>query len=149
MPIFQVSKGNMFDLNADILVNAVNTIGVMGAGLALKYAKTYPGMYEDYKSKCVFGIVEVGKIHVYHTDNCIIFNFPTKKDWRDPSRIEYIDSGLIEMKRILLGTYSFPFNIAIPALGCGLGGLNFSDVKDLVYKHLGKDKNRIFLFEPQ
>ncbi len=80
---------NLFDSPAQTLVNTVNTVGVMGKGIALAFKQRYPEMYRQYRELCQAGELEVGKLFVYQAGDKIIVNFPTKKHWRSPSRIEY------------------------------------------------------------
>ena len=142
------TKGNLFEADTEAFVNAVNCVGVMGKGIALQFRQRFSEDYfKDYKAACKNGDLRIGKVHIYSLDSDsalayarasdknfprFIVNFPTKDYWRDKSRIEYIESGLqslveeIELHKIK--------SIAMPALGCGLGGLDFQDVRFLVEK---------------
>ena len=88
-----VSKGTVFNTDAKALVNTVNCKGVMGAGIALEFKLRYPAMNKDYVSKCESGLIKVGKVD-YFCGNPTVINFPTKYDFKFPSRIEWIESGL-------------------------------------------------------
>jgi O-acetyl-ADP-ribose deacetylase (regulator of RNase III) len=130
--------GNLFDSQADCLVNAVNTVGVMGAGIALDFKRRYPSMFESYKMQCETGQLKIGTLMFYtpKTDpDKKICLFPTKEHWANPSRVEYIEAGLQAFVR-----YHKEWNIrsiAFPKLGCGLGGLNWEyEVKPLMEKYL-------------
>jgi O-acetyl-ADP-ribose deacetylase (regulator of RNase III) len=128
--------------NSQAIVNTVNTVGVMGKGLALKMKDKYPEMYIDYKKKCEANELKIGKLHYYFYEKPvkkIIINFPTKKDWRSKSKIEDIRMGLIYFAKNYqnLGIQS----VAFPPLGCGNGGLNWKDVKKEMEKYLGDLKN--------
>jgi O-acetyl-ADP-ribose deacetylase (regulator of RNase III) len=92
-------KGDIFDAPADIRVNTVNCVGVMGAGVALAFKQRYPDMFKDYQRDCKAGRVVPGTMHVWKslTGDWII-NFPTKRDWREPSRYEDIDNGLDDLR---------------------------------------------------
>lgn len=128
-------KGNMFDSPAQVLVNTVNTVGVMGKGLALTFKKVYPNMFENYKHFCDHKELTIGKLYLYKTKGKWILNFPTKTTWRNPSKIEYIEEGL----KKFASTYKNKNikSIAFPMLGCGNGGLDFeSEVKPLMNKYL-------------
>ena len=122
--------GDIFDSDAEAIVNTVNCIGVMGGGLALQFKHRYPGMYQEYRKDCAARLVRVGKMHVYKLPEPstpqYIINFPTKDDFKYDSKMEYIDDGLKDLVRQIetLGIKS----IAIPPLGCGLGGLNWTEV---------------------
>lgn len=125
------STGNIFDLNVDALVNPVNCVGVMGKGLAEEFKIRYPGNFRTYQSACIVGGVRVGKIFVYPTGLTegvkFIFNFPTKQHWRNPSRLKWIEDGLLDLLEVIMATDTK--TIGIPALGCGEGGLSWNDVQ--------------------
>ena len=144
---------NLFKSPAQTLVNTVNTVGVMGKGIAKTFKQLYPEMYREYRQLCQADKLNIGKLYIYRTPNKIIVNFPTKKHWRNPSRVEYIEAGLREFVRIYdkygISTVSFP------QLGCGNGELNWEKqvqpvmeryLKDLpipVYIHLYPDQQDI------
>lgn len=137
-------KGNLFQSPAHVLVNTVNTVGVMGKGIALDFKRLFPAMYNQYRDLCENGQLEVGKLWLYKSPNKWVLNFPTKKHWRSPSRVEYVDAGLQKfVKRYSdLGIHS----IAFPALGCGNGQLDFAtQVQPLMEKHLGPLPIEIFI----
>lgn len=120
-------SGNLLDDDAEALVNTVNTVGVMGKGLALQFKRRFPAMAEEYALRCRLGIVEVGEMDVHRMpDGQYIINFPTKRHWRAPSRIDWIQGGLDDLAFVIerLGIQS----IAIPRLGSGLGGLDWEEV---------------------
>lgn len=128
-------RTNIFESRADVLVNTVNTVGVMGKGLAKEFKRIYPDMFEVYQKFCEDGTLTVGKLQVYKTPNKWILNFPTKANWRSPSKLEYIEQGLEKFVAHYerLGIKS----IAFPMLGCGNGGLSWEDeVKPLMEKYL-------------
>ncbi|MEH0545328.1 macro domain-containing protein [Streptomyces sp. B21-105] len=131
--------GNLLLADVDALVNTVNTVGVMGKGIALQFKRAYPDNFEDYKASCDRGDVTVGRMHVYEVKQLsgprFIVNFPTKRHWRAPSRIEDIASGLVALRDEIVerGIKS----IAVPPLGCGNGGLAWRDVEPLIRQALG------------
>src|SRR5690349_8017817 len=94
----QLIKGNILEAKAEALVNTVNTKGVMGKGIALQFKKAFPDVFKAYKSACDTGSIEIGKVHVYELSTAqphhYVINFPTKDDWKKPSKIEYIKKGL-------------------------------------------------------
>ena len=138
-------KGNLFLSPAKVLVNTVNTVGVMGKGLAKQFKGISPSMFREYKRMCDEGEMTIGKSMLYKTPNKWILNFPTKEHWNRPSRIEYIEEGLKEFRR----TYSAKGieSIAFPPLGCGQGGLNFrEDVQPLMEKYLGDLPIQVFIY---
>lgn len=139
----------MFEEHASILVNTVNCVGVMGAGVALAFKKKYPEMYKEYRALCDKGELRPGKPHIWEQQllNTLIVNLPTKEDWRNPSKLEYIQLGLDFL-------YSFlkergAVKVALPALGCGHGGLDFSVVSKMIEDKLGKLEAEIILFSPE
>ena len=127
--------GTVFNTSAKTIVNTVNCVGVMGAGLALEFKLRYPKMYKDYKEKCDKNLVRIGRPYIYkHSNELWILNFPTKKHWRNESKIKWIESGLKYFKQ-----NNKKVNIesvAFPKLGCNNGGLNWDDVLNLMKKYL-------------
>lgn len=125
-------KGSIFDSDADAIVNAVNCVGVMGAGLAKAFKDRYPHMNEQYEVKCKLGLLKPGMLDVYIVDSSpkYIINFPTKNDWRSPSLMEYIYDGVSAL-HYEVWRWNIK-SVAIPALGCGLGGLDWKDVKPVL-----------------
>lgn len=141
------TSGNMFDVPADIRINTVNCVGVMGAGVALAFKRLHPLMFAEYQRKCSAGLILPGQLHVWHSPNGErIVNFPTKRHWRDNSRYEDIEAGLLALKRFLASQR--PFRVTIPALGCGNGGLKWSIVSAMIRKHLQGLNCEIIVFEP-
>lgn len=137
------SNDSIFNSSAQILVNPVNTVGVMGKGLALEFKKRYPEMFEAYHSfNKVHGLI-IGKLFVYyHNDSRkTIINFPTKKNWSKPFKLEYIEAGLKEFI-----TYKDFDSVAFPKLGCGRGGLNWEkEVEPLMVKYLSELSMEVIL----
>ena len=142
--------GDILSEQADALVNTVNCVGVMGRGVALQFKKHFPNNYTDYKTACDREDIKPGQIFVHETGELYpryIFNFPTKRHWKGKSKIEDIESGMIslvaEIKRLNISS------IAIPALGSGLGGLNWNDVLPIIEKHLSELSNLdVAVYEP-
>src|SRR3954447_26761808 len=85
---------DLFQSPAQVLVNAVNTVGVMGKGIALEFKRQYPEMFTEYQTRCRTGTFDIGQLWLYKSSQKWILNFPTKRDWRDKSRIEYVETGL-------------------------------------------------------
>ena len=139
--------GNFWERSADVRVNPVNCVGVMGAGVARQFKERYPEMFLDYRLACRRGDVKPGKLHIFQVLDCTIANFPTKRDWRDRSRLEDVESGLVALAECLgrLG----PVRVTLPALGCGLGGLVWADVKPLIQRHLGELRAEIWCYLPE
>lgn len=147
MPVREISS-DLFKTNADILVNTVNCVGVMGAGIAKEFKKKFPAMFADYKSECNKGKLAPGKLHIWKEEllGLVIVNFPTKRHWRMPSQIEDIELGLNALKKFLK---DYPNStVALPALGCGHGGLEYNQIKSLILKHLNGAKSEVLLLKP-
>ncbi|CAM3069038.1 macro domain-containing protein [Paenibacillus sediminis] len=142
--------GDFFDYKADIRVNTVNCVGVMGAGVALAFKNKYPQMFNDYALACKNKKVAPGKPHVWIESDLLttstIINFPTKVHWKNPSEYEYIEKGLIWFRDFLVEHKGA--TVTLPALGCGHGGLNWDIVKDMISKFLGDLDAKIFVFNP-
>lgn len=142
-------QGNLITAEADALVNTVNTEGVMGKGLALQFKKAFPDAFAEYERACKEGSVTIGQMHVVRrlSSPRFIINFPTKKHWRNPSKLEYIEAGL---KDLVAKVRDLEIaSIAVPPLGCGNGGLEWSDVKPRIVDAFSKVPNvRVVLFEP-
>lgn len=123
--------GNLLLADVDALVNTVNTVGVMGKGIALQFRRTYPEMFRDYARAAKAGDVRLGHMHVWPTGKLegtkYVINFPTKGHWRSRSKLADIDDGLADLVRIVkdldIGS------IAVPPLGCGNGGLRWQVVE--------------------
>jgi O-acetyl-ADP-ribose deacetylase (regulator of RNase III) len=139
--------GNIFTSPAQVLVNTVNTQGVMGKGIALQFRQTYPEMFKTYQELCEKGKIDIGVLWIYKTPHKWILNFPTKKHWRNPSKLEYIETGLKKLSERFstLGIYS----IAFPALGCGNGELDWDNaVKPMMANYLNRLPADIFVHPP-
>lgn len=140
-------KGNLLDSKCDLLVNTVNCVGIMGKGIALDFKRKFPLMYRQYRQDCINGLYNAGDIVEYPLNDCrIIINFATKKSWTGSSNIDWIEIGLTKLYNLLNGT---SYSIAIPALGCNNGKLNWDIVRNLIYEKLGSLSNHIELYEPK
>ena len=125
----------LFESPARVLVNAVNTVGVMGKGVALEFKKRFPEMYRLYRGHCKAGRFRVGQLWLYRTLERWVLNFPTKAHWRSPSKTAYIRAGLAKF----VTTYQDRGidSISFPLLGCGNGRLNFdTQVRPLMEQYL-------------
>lgn len=142
MPIVE-GQGSIFDSGAQWLVNPVNTEGVMGAGLALEFKKRLPDVFLAYQSACRRGEVRIGEMFLFGK----IVHFPTKEHWKAPSRLEYVERGLVSLAEVMR-TQGIQ-TIAIPALGCGLGGLAWSDVRPRIEQALHDVDAQVYLFGPR
>jgi O-acetyl-ADP-ribose deacetylase (regulator of RNase III) len=129
--MIELMRGDIFETQAEALVNPVNCVGHMGRGLAAQFKRAFPENFAVYAAACKRGEVEPGRMLVVETGlqahPRYVINFPTKRHWRNASRMEDIDAGLValvdEVKR--RGIRS----IAVPPLGCGLGGLDWAEVR--------------------
>ena len=112
-------RGNLLNAHDDALINTVNCVGVMGKGIAMQFKRRWPEMFNAYASACATGAMQIGKMHIWPTfdegNPQYIINFPTKKHWRDPSQLAYIDSGLADLVNVISGLNIT--SIAIPLLG--------------------------------
>ena len=122
---------DLFESGCDILVNAVNTMGVAGAGIAVEFRRRFPEMYADYQESCLDNNVNIGVPHVWVDDSVLIYNLPTMVYPGMDAQVKDILAGLVELRTILEMGGSTN-SIAIPALGCGVGGLDFEDVLPLI-----------------
>lgn len=126
---------NLFESPAQTLVNTVNTVGVMGKGIALEYKRRYPEMFERYAKFCKDKTLTVGKLYLYRTPNKWVLNFPTKRHWRSPSKPEYVEAGL---KKFVASYAEYGItSISFPQLGTGNGGLDWEKVvRPMMEKYL-------------
>lgn len=144
-------NGNLLDENVDALVNTVNCVGVMGKGIALQFKQAFPQNFKEYEKACKDNRVNVGKMFVFATGALFgvkyLINFPTKKHWKENSKIEYVIDGLEDLYRVI--EQNKIQSIAIPPLGCGNGGLDWSVVKPLIVEKLSKLSDaEIIIYEP-
>ena len=145
------AQGNLLEADVDAVVNTVNTVGIMGKGIALMFKEQFPRNFEAYARACDAGEVRIGKMFV--TENKELFgskwiiNFPTKTHWRVKTQIEWVEEGLKDLVRVIREKNIH--SIAIPPLGCGNGGLNWQDVRPLIESALGElDGVNAIVYEP-
>ena len=127
-------KGDLLDDDADILVNPVNCVGVMGAGLAKQFKERWPAYFTEYQQLCEENVIKPGVPTLHQRpdeSNLLICSFPTKSHWKLPSNLIMVHKGLQALSDYIDGT-DWEGSIAFPKLGCGLGGLNWSDVNKLI-----------------
>ena len=136
--------GDLFHSPAKVLVNTVNVVGVMGKGIAKDFKTIFPEMFQEYQRLCEQKKIEIGKLSLWRGSHKWVLNFPTKQDWRQPSKPEYIEAGL---QAFAAGYTRHAFSsIAFPQLGCGHGDLNWEgQVQPLMEKYLGKLPIEIFI----
>jgi O-acetyl-ADP-ribose deacetylase (regulator of RNase III) len=150
--VIEFRRDNLLEADAEALVNTVNTVGVMGKGIALQFKKKFPGNFKAYKRACDNDKVEIGRmftVPVNVTNPQYIINFPTKQHWKEKSRIEYVREGLEDLLREIesLGIRS----IALPPLGCGNGGLDWEgEVRPLIEETFARmPEVEVQAFEPR
>ena len=126
--------GDIFDTTASAIVIPVNTVGVMGKGLALQFKQKVPNGVKSYKSECVLKKLSIGHVMYYCAINKTYILFPTKTDWRNKSKIEYVEASL----KAFAESYKTAriTSVAFPRVGCGCGGLDWDKVKALLIKYL-------------
>lgn len=145
------TSGNILHADVEALVNTVNCVGIMGRGIALQFKNAYPENFAAYARACKVEEVQPGRMFVYDTGALTnpryIINFPTKRHWKGKSRMEDIESGLVDLERVI--RRKSIRSIAIPPLGAGLGGLNWDDVRPLIEQAMASlaDVN-VLVYEP-
>jgi O-acetyl-ADP-ribose deacetylase (regulator of RNase III) len=149
--MIEEGHGNLLTAEVDALVNTVNTVGVMGKGIALQFKRAYPANYRGYRAACARHEVRIGQVWTFDTGvlgpRRYILNFPTKQHWRSTSRLDDIAAGLSSLVEIVerRGIES----VAIPALGCGNGGLQWSEVRPLIEQAASRmPATRVVVFGP-
>jgi O-acetyl-ADP-ribose deacetylase (regulator of RNase III) len=149
--MMQFVQGNLLEAEVDALVNTVNTVGVMGKGIALMFKEAFPANFRFYEAACQRGDVRIG--HMLVTEDSafegpkLIINFPTKKHWRQSSKLEWIREGLQDLRRVIRERHIR--SIALPPLGAGNGGLDWKDVRSEVERILGDLEDvHILVYEP-
>jgi O-acetyl-ADP-ribose deacetylase (regulator of RNase III) len=145
------TQGNLLDAPVDALVNTVNTVGVMGKGIALMFKERFVHNFDLYSAACKAKRVQVGRMFVTETGELDgprwIINFPTKDHWKGASRLEWVESGLQDLKRVLRERQIK--SVAIPPLGAGNGGLDWPTVKSRIHAALSDVEDvDIIVYEP-
>ena len=142
-----LQQGDLLASRAQTLVNTVNTVGVMGKGIALHFKRAFPAMYQDYVERCERGEVRLGEPYLWRqASGPWVLNFPTKRHWRKPSSLAAIVEGLG-----YLDTHYRQWGItslAVPPLGCGNGGLEWPIVGPTLYEHLARLAVPVELYAP-
>lgn len=145
----ELTSGDLLDARVEALVNAVNTVGVMGAGLAAQFKVRYPEMFREYVTVCQQNRLRPGMVHVWLTgvdEPRYVINVPTKRHWRKPSRFADVAES-VEALRVQVGLRRIR-SVAVPALGCGLGGLEWPVVRELVEATFKDEPVRVYLYAP-
>lgn len=148
--MIRFTQGNLLEAKAEALVNTVNTVGVMGKGIALMFKERFTQNYRLYAAACKAGAVETGKVFVTDVAELDgprwLVNFPTKRHWRSPSQMAWITEGLQDLRRFILA--NDVKSIAIPPLGAGNGGLEWADVRKEIVAAMDGLEADILVFEP-
>ncbi len=150
--MIEITQGNLLKARAEALVNTVNTVGVMGKGIALQFRQAFPEMYRAYEKACKDGDLQLGQVQVFDLGGLVggprwIINFPTKGHWRAASRLADVEAGLVDLVANVrkLGIHS----IAIPPLGCGNGGLDWNEVRPRIEESFASLPDvHVLIFEP-
>lgn len=149
--MIEFKQGNLLEEKAEALVNTVNCVGVMGKGIALQFKQAFPENFKQYKKACDAQTVQPGKMFIVSTGSLLfpryIINFPTKRHWKGKSKLEDIQSGL---KALVEEVRQYGIrSIAIPPLGCGNGGLDWSVIKPMIVKAFDDLSDvQVVIFEP-
>lgn len=128
--------GNLLEAPVDALVNAVNTVGIVGKGIASQFQEKYPANFEAYQEACKSGELEIGRLLITEISNAnkgeprFVINFPTKKHWRGAAQMSYVEKGLQDLVQVIKANDIY--SVAIPALGCGNGGLDWQVVRPMM-----------------
>lgn len=149
--MIRYTTGNLLEAKTEALVNTVNTVGIMGKGIALMFREAFDENFRAYLAACKQGEVRTG--HMFVTERSAVLgprwivNFPTKQDWRTKTRLPWVVDGLTDLRRVIVdnGIRS----IALPPLGCGNGGLDWTEVRPKIEEALGDlDGVDIQVYEP-
>ncbi|HEY0553592.1 MAG TPA: macro domain-containing protein [Thermoanaerobaculia bacterium] len=149
------TQGNLLDADVEALVNTVNTVGIMGKGIALMFKEAFPENFRLYAAACKQGEVQIGRMFVTERPPLAgssrgprwIINFPTKRHWRDRTRLEWVEAGLADLARVL--QENAIRSVALPPLGCGNGGLEWSTVRPVIEQALaGLPSVEVLVYEP-
>ncbi len=151
MAKFINAHGNLLQADVEALVNSVNTVGVMGKGIALKFKKAFPANYKAYEEACKTQDIKRGKMFVFDNGQLMrphwIINFPTKGHWRAKSRICDVADGLKDLRNVIEALQIS--SVALPALGCGYGGLDWNEVRALIKERLSDLDIVVHLYDPE
>ncbi|MCT7981338.1 macro domain-containing protein [Laspinema olomoucense] len=144
----KVIKGNLFTSHCQTLVNTVNCVGVMGAGIALEFRLRYPKMYSSYVELCKKNLLDVGQLWLYKSSRRWVLNFPTKKHWKNPSQVKFLELGLQKF----VDTYRQKeiTSIAFPLLGTQHGGIPQKKSLEIMKFYLGQCDLpiEIYIYDP-
>src|SRR5271166_5199153 len=138
--MWKIAEGNILDSDVEALVNTVNTVGVMGKGIALQFKRAFPDMVLAYEAVCKANQLQPGQMHVFDRGSMFnpryVINFPTKRHWKGKSKLADIEAGLEALVEEL--TTRDIKSVAIPPLGCGHGGLDWGEVRPLIERAMAR-----------
>ncbi len=141
---------DMFQSGAEALINTVNCVGVMGGGIAAEFKRLYPLMYQDYRTKCGLKLLKPGGVYMYALDTYspdLIINVATKYHYANPSEYVWVEEACMNLRKLV--EYRKIESVALPALGCGLGGLDFKRVLPFYENFLGPSKCKFEVYFPK
>lgn len=149
--MLKIMSGNLLESKCYALVNTVNTVGVMGKGIALQFKNEFPHNYKVYRGVCKSRQLQIGNLLTVIDRSLLlgerlIINFPTKTHWQSPSEYTYIEQGLIALANLIAEERIQ--QIAVPALGCGNGGLDWLIIRKMILKHLEPINTFIEIYQP-
>ncbi|HDS1817173.1 TPA: macro domain-containing protein [Pseudomonas putida] len=148
--MIRFTQGNLLEAKTEALVNTVNTVGVMGKGIALMFKERFADNYRLYAAACKAGEVVTGKVHVTAVNELEgpqwIVNFPTKRHWRSPSQMAWVTEGLYDLRRFLIENQVK--SVAVPPLGAGNGGLQWPEVREQIIHVLSDLNVDVWVYEP-
>lgn len=149
--MIQYIIGDLLESKAEALVNTVNTVGIMGKGIALQFKKAFPYNNKIYVKACKEGTFKIGQLLITEEESLyggkkIIINFPTKTDWKKPSEYSYIKKGLEELVKVIKSRKIK--SIAVPPLGAGNGGLKWDNVRIIIEEYLNDIDCDIYIYQP-
>lgn len=142
-----INNESIFNGNYQAIVNPVNCVGVMGAGLAKQFKSRYPDNFKSYKTLCDKEMFNAGSVNCFNAGNVLILNAATKQHWRDASKTEWVKMCLTKIN-IMINQRGIE-SLGLPAIGCGLGGLPFIQVSELINSIFAESKCNITVFTPQ
>jgi len=150
--MIQLTHGDILKADAEALVNTVNCVGIMGRGIALQFRKAFPECFKEYQALCDRKELQPGKLQVCDLNRFgnphLVINFPTKRHWKGKSKLEDIEAGLKALVELVRQRHIH--SIAVPPLGCGLGGLDWEEVRPRIEQAFAALQDvQVLLFEPK
>jgi O-acetyl-ADP-ribose deacetylase (regulator of RNase III) len=142
------TRDDYWEYPATVRINTVNCVGVMGAGIAKAFKERYPQMFTEYHRYCLSGQLKPGELHVWENGSECVVNLATKDHWQAPSQYDWIEKGLYALGT-LLSEQKRLCRVALPALGCSNGGLQFPRVWSMICDELSEQTHDIMVFPPR